>query len=422
MQAIFSATHLSDLLILTWLYIALTVAYQRNCKRLVWAGLFILCLAGGLFSILLQERLFPNYLLYMLIFVLWGCVYGAAALKGSLQWKAAMVSVYCCIVFHLGKCAALVTPWLPFGIQQNGIIGFLSFQLFVILTALFLAFQAVTTERKVPAVSWLSLMCVSLIGIVFAYYQTTHDPGPTYRFNAALYSLGMVMIAWVATCLCAQLIMNHEQDLIRLSLEEGSRGEAAMARHASQAEESLRSYRQEMNHHLATLSALLENGQTEEARALIEQIAAAPSPVEEGVRSGNALVDAMLNQKAAYCRERHIAFSTDVALSDQLPLSDTELISLLGNLLNNAVEAAVQCPQPFIRVRMYPAGDDLCVEVINSADPFRLCANPELKTTKEDPQLHGIGLRVVRAIAARHNGMAVFDTKESGQFSARVLL
>ena len=422
MQTILSVAHINDLLTLAWLFIALTMAYRRNGKPLLSAGLFILCLAGGFFSILLQEKLLQNFGLYMLIFILWGCIYGAAALKGPMLWKASMVFVYVCEVFHLGKCASLVLSWMPDLVRISQALGVVICQLFVIWAALFLACHAVTTERKVPKVCWMSLMGVSLLGICLAYYQGRHDPGPSFRVNAALYSLGVVIVVAVMQLLCSRIIDSHEQDLVRLAMEEGGRGEAAMARQASHVEEALRSYRQEMNHHIAALSALLENGQTDDARALLEEISAAPAPAEQAVRSGNAVVDAILNQKAAACREHGIEFTADVLLTESMPLSDTEFTSLLGNLLSNAMEAAVQCQQPFIRVNIYPDRDYLCVDVVNSADSDRLCANPELNTAKQDPQLHGIGLRVVRAIADQHNGTALFDTGKAGQFSAKVLI
>ena len=102
----------------------------------------------------------------MLLFILWGCIYGAIALKGSFLWKLAMAAVYGCITFHLGKVAALVESWLqkshslewlPGPNPARPITGFILFQLFALTTAVFLVKRAVTTERKVPAICWSSL-------------------------------------------------------------------------------------------------------------------------------------------------------------------------------------------------------------------------------------------------------------------------
>lgn len=421
MSNVFSATHLNDLLILTWLLAALTVAYKSRVKPWACAVIFAGCLAGGLGSILLQEALFPNFLIYMLLFILWGCAYGAAALKGSFLWKMAMSAVYGCIAFHLGKMAALVNSWLPESLSRQSVTGFVLFQLFAMATAVFLACRAVTTERKVPAVCWSSLICVALIGVGFAYYQMDFDQGQDKLVTSALYSIGMVVIVLVAHNLCAQVIRSHERNLVRLTLEQSSESEALMARQASRIEEELRRYRHEMSNHLLTVSSLLANGEVEKARNLVNEIANAPG-VAGDLSSGNPLVDAVFSQKKAQCREQGIEFSADLVLTEKLPLSDAEISSLLGNLLNNAIEAARQCEHPFIRTRIYPSREYLCIEVVNRADPGKLRSNPSLATTKGDPELHGIGLKVVREIADRHQGMTSFDASPDGEFIARVMI
>lgn len=420
--SVFSPSHINDLLTMLWMFLAMTWAYRSRVKPLLCAGLVAACLVGGMGSILLQEKLFPNFGVYMLLFVLWGCIYGAAALKGSFLWKSAMAAVYGCVTFQLGKVAALVNSWLPEHIRQIPNLGFLLFQLFAGLTALFLAFHAVTTERKAPPVCWMSLTGVALIGVGFAYYQMNNDPGADFLGLSALYSIGVVVIVLTVQQLCARVILEHERNLVRLSLESDRAGEADMARQASRTEEELRRYRHETVNHLNALSALLSAGKTEEAKALVGEMTAAPLPPSSDFHSGNPLVDAIFSQKRSQCEELGIEFSADLVLTEALPLTDAELSSLLGNLLNNAIEAARQCEAPFVRTRVYPARDYLCIEVVNRADEKKLRGNPSMVTTKDHPELHGIGLRVVKEIAQRHQGLTSFAISGADQFAAQVMI
>lgn len=422
MIEVLNAAHINDLLIFLWMFAALTHAYRPRARLAACVAKGALCLSGGMGCILLQEAFFPNYGVYMLLFVCWGCVYGASALQGSFMWKTAMVSVYSCVTFHLGKVAGLINQCLPLALRQLPGTGRVLFQLFAMLSAVFLARHAVTTGRRVPAVCWGSLMCVSLIGIGYAYYQMLNERGAEKMVSAALYSVGMVAIVLTVEHLCAKLIYSHERDLVRLSIEQSSEGAASMARQASSAESELRRYRHETLNHLSTMSALLDRGETAQAKALIDEMVSAPPSVEGSASSGNLLVDAIFHQKETICRERGIALSADLVLTERLPLSDAEVSSLLGNLLNNAIEAAVGCRQPFVHARIYPARDYLCIEVVNSADAAKLRGNPALNTTKAQPDLHGIGLKVVREITESHQGMLFLDTERPGQFTARVLI
>ena len=93
MSEVFNLSHLNDLLLLAWMFAALTVAYKPRVHPLWCVGSFVLCLTAGIVSILAQEFWHPNFGVYMLLFVLWGCAYGAAVLKGSFLWKTAMAAV-----------------------------------------------------------------------------------------------------------------------------------------------------------------------------------------------------------------------------------------------------------------------------------------------------------------------------------------
>jgi len=147
-----------------------------------------------------------------------------------------------------------------------------------------------------------------------------------------------------------------------------------------------------------------------------------PVSLGTGFHSGNPMVDAIFNQKRALCEAQSIRFSADLVLSEDLPLTDAEMSSLLSNLLNNAIEAAAQGSDPFVEASIYPARDYLCIEVVNGADAQKLKNNPSLNTTKQDPELHGIGIRVIQEIVDRHNGMASFEPDGDGRFRARVML
>ena len=180
--------------------------------------------------------------------------------------------------------------------------------------------------------------------------------------------------------------------------------------------------RHETNHHLALLGTLLENGEEEKAKDLLAQLTANAPKSKETIHSGNVIADAILRQFAARASEQGIEYSIDVSLEQVLPLTDTELSSLLSNLLNNALEASAQVSEPWINVRIYPTRWYLCFSVSNRADIMALRENPQLLTTKNDPEAHGFGLNVIREIAEKHDGRASFSMEEDGIFTSRVMI
>ena len=133
------------------------------------------------------------------------------------------------------------------------------------------------------------------------------------------------------------------------------------------------------------------------------------------------LVDAIFELYAKKAEEAGIPFKAEACLDAPVRVSNADLSSLLGNLLTNAFDASGRVDQPEVEARVLPAKDYLCVYVRNRADARLLKANPLLHTTKQNPELHGIGLQVVRQIAQRYHGW-VDISAEGDWFTVQVML
>jgi len=119
MSEIFTVPHLRDILIMICLFTAMAAAYRRRFSLPLHLGISAACLAGFMGSILLQENYFSSYIIYMLLLVIWGCIYSSASLQGPANWKTAMVAGYCCNMFHMARVAALFTLILPASLSNS---------------------------------------------------------------------------------------------------------------------------------------------------------------------------------------------------------------------------------------------------------------------------------------------------------------
>ena len=98
-------------------------------------------------------------------------------------------------------------------------------------------------------------------------------------------------------------------------------------------------------------------------------------------------------------------------------LSDFDLCMLMGNALDNALEACRALPPEsdrFIEVKGGVSANLLTVRMVNSCPAGR---NGLLRTTKADPQEHGYGLRIIRDTAARYGGVVETRTDSPGRFT-----
>lgn len=164
----------------------------------------------------------------------------------------------------------------------------------------------------------------------------------------------------------------------------------------------------DMRHHLSALDTLLADGKTQEAREYVQTLRAG-SAEAAARRSEDTILDRIIAAKTTAADGL-----VDVAVDCRVPsdgiVSQAELVSVVGNLLDNAVEAAEKsgADQPFAELTIRPVGDMLMIRTRNSCAPE--AAIPDTNATAAD--LHGWGLVSVRDIAERYDG-AVHTWREA---------
>lgn len=117
-------------------------------------------------------------------------------------------------------------------------------------------------------------------------------------------------------------------------------------------------------------------------------------------KTGNSTVDTIINTKYATSRQKDIPFSVNAKVPEKCTVSDIHLAVILGNLLDNAIEAQANEKDPFIRVQFITIGEMIIIKVENK------CSLPpeSSDTTKKNRQFHGIGLKSVKKTAEQYGG------------------
>ena len=91
-------------------------------------------------------------------------------------------------------------------------------------------------------------------------------------------------------------------------------------------------------------------------------------------------------------------------------LDDIDYCILLGNLLDNAIEAerSRNILNPEIQVQIRVFENRICISIRNRIQQSVLGSNPDLTSTKQDAAPHGFGIRTIREIVNKHHGTAAF--------------
>ena len=180
----------------------------------------------------------------------------------------------------------------------------------------------------------------------------------------------------------------------------------------------IRRLRHDMKSYLSGLLGAVQKGNTMEAETMIQGM------LNDGIidrntevsRSGNIVVDSLVNHKYALAIKAGIEFETNIFIPASLPFQSGHLTVILGNLLENAIEACQEVPdeQRYIFLGISYAKEILQICIRNSYSA--LCKKDNAGrylTTKKDILHHGIGLSSVeQAVSWYHGDVCIEETKK----------
>ena len=184
-----------------------------------------------------------------------------------------------------------------------------------------------------------------------------------------------------------------------------------------------RGWRHDYRNHIQTMKAYLSMGRYEELAEYLDQLDMDLSQVDTVVKTGNVMVDAVLNSKISVARAKQIAVDAKARVPQHMSVAEVDLCVILGNLLDNAIEACMgieEGSQRFIRIYIDVLQGQLYLYVLNAtAGILKRRGNSYLST--KDSREHGYGLMRMDRVVEKYHGY-LDRQDEEGVFATEVLL
>ena len=141
-------------------------------------------------------------------------------------------------------------------------------------------------------------------------------------------------------------------------------------------------------------------------------------------QTGNQVLDGIIDQKLALMRQNKIRFTcvTDGALLSFMHVTD--ICTIFGNALDNAIESVIVLPDPdkrIVHLSVSARKQFVCIEVDNYCDHPVKIVNGFPATTKEDVRNHGFGVKSIAYTAEKYGGNVHFDVQDKN-FELKVLI
>ena len=175
--------------------------------------------------------------------------------------------------------------------------------------------------------------------------------------------------------------------------------------------------------HLQTMKIFAQEGDLQAVLSYLDELG---EDLQEAgpnrLRTGNKMCDTILNSKIAFAEANSIRVTAEANIAIELSISQIDLCIIIGNLMDNAIEACLDLPEDerLIRIYMEMKGTQLYMSFTNtSAGKKRKKTAGRFATTKGEG--HGFGLVRVDNIVERHSGY-ISRNSEEGAYSTEIML
>lgn len=231
-----------------------------------------------------------------------------------------------------------------------------------------------------------------------------YPDGTVYWVTIYLLGACALIAAWVS--IEEQAKQRAEADALAL------RTELAMKSYRAIEENSRRTalLRHELKNKITALDLMYQQGDLEGLGASLAELDQLQSGLIRTQFTGNFTINAILQDAAARAADRSIRFEAQVSAPDQLPIPESDLCALLMNMLDNAIEGAAQVDDPdkrFLSFHCHTKNGFLAIRCDN-AYSGKLTLDSEghwPRSTKEEDELHGFGLRYMNTVAEKYHSM-----------------
>lgn len=206
-------------------------------------------------------------------------------------------------------------------------------------------------------------------------------------------------------------ISGYQNDLLNRHVEE-----------VEQMYRQVRGWRHDYRNHIQVMKAHLDAGRYEELDHYLQLLGEDLASVDTVIKTGNVMVDAILNSKLNLAASQEIAVNVKATVPPTLSVESIDICVILGNLMDNAIEACMRLADSqkrFIRVYMGSHKGQFYISVTNSASALRRKGQSYLSTKSQDG--HGFGLVRIDRVAAKYGG-SVNRQSEEGVFATEILL
>ncbi|MFD3156320.1 sensor histidine kinase [Haloimpatiens sp. FM7330] len=283
---------------------------------------------------------------------------------------------------------------------------------------------------------YLLVPCLSIysLGIIFYIIQTIRIDNKKYYlpyiFPKIYYILPFVSFSLLISILIVaytfkKMLQCEQEQQKSILMKEQFKLQLKHSKNIEELYNNIRSIKHDMNNHLSCLKNLINTNNITETQKYIDNISKTINKLDFEIKTGNCISDTIINEKYNIAKSKGIDFICDFILPNKISLEPIDLCIILGNTLDNAIEACTKITHDNILkticIKSYIRNMYLIIEVSNTTINKLQYDKNKIISTKSDKYNHGIGISNIEAVVKKYNGI-IDILEEKDKFTINLML
>lgn len=262
----------------------------------------------------------------------------------------------------------------------------------------------------IPPLYYYTLMFVPLGSIciaVNAFYMTEYNFFSSMVTVCILFYINLIIFE-ICSKLSENFILENERTVCTQQIN-------IIAKSTEEQKKMMEEFYAEKHNLVNELAALMDSIEHSSREHVLERLRGIVKAYNMGERvsdCGNSTIDTLINFKYAAAKEMGISFQLKIFVPECLPVNECDLGVVIGNALDNAIEATRDCleHEKVIRIVM-GVKKEAFVVIIKNPYEHRLKKDKtgELASTKEESKGHGYGVRAIKHVVEKYHGEVLIE-------------
>lgn len=271
-------------------------------------------------------------------------------------------------------------------------------------------FYKIRIEKNIPLIFSLPIALTAVISMVITINMLLVVDSNNYKFifiNMVLIFIICIILIYIFNKIVNVMTENARQKFLIKQSEYYEKQIEADRKHIN----NTRKIKHDMKNHMYAIRNMAKNNMSKDIITYTNDILGKIEGEKVYINTGNYLIDGILNVKFEEIKNQGIDFKYDVKIPEGIKLPEFEVITILGNLLDNAIEGVKSIKDNrYIEVFISYKDSNLLIKIVNTFDGLVIKDNKGFVSRKEEKNYHGIGLENVREQVEKSNGHMNIDT------------